>query len=164
MPGFVRSAPRLTHWLLAFLAFGVWGLLLRPYLPLPLGDARAASPQAATFDTLTAQRINIVDANGKLRLIIANSARFPDAEVRGKAYKRSINDAAGLLFFDAKGEGTGSFGSEKLRDYDVADLTFDYTYQPTDGIRMIRIGVDAAGKPSMAMLNHARKVVYRAGQ
>lgn len=222
MSASARSAPRLIHWLLAFLALGVWGLLLRPYLPLPLADARAASPQApATFDTLTAQRINIVDANGKVRLIIANSARFPGVDVRGKVYKRSINDVAGLLFFDAKGGETGGLGLATLGDEDVANMTFDYTYQLTDGIRIvkqesadgarwhagfqifdwrrgpgadestqgvervsladenqnaqlvisdvqgrprIRIGVDAAGSPSMAMLNQEGKVVYRAGQ
>jgi hypothetical protein len=134
-----RSAPRLTQWLLAFLTLGVWGLLVKPYLPLPVAEAKTLSPQApTTFDTLTVQRINVVDASGKTRFVIANSARFPDVEIRGKLYKRSIHDAAGLVFYDVNGQETGGLVLTKLRDEDVANMTFDYTYQLTDGVRIIK--------------------------
>jgi hypothetical protein len=134
-----RPAPRLTQWLLAFLTLGVWGLLVKPYLPLPVAEAKPLSPQApTTFDTLTVQRINVVDANGKTRFIIANSARFPDVEIRGKIYKRSIHDAAGLVFYDVNGQETGGLVLTKLRDEDVANMTFDYTSQLTDGVRIIK--------------------------
>jgi hypothetical protein len=130
---------RLTHLLLAALALGVWGLLLRPHLPFAFADAQALpAPGSATFDTLTVQRINVIDADGKTRLIIANSERFPDVQLRGKVLPRSIHDTAGLLFFDTKGEETGGLALAKLRDEDVANLTFDYTYQATDGIRIIK--------------------------
>lgn len=130
---------RLTQLLLAVLALGVWGLLLRPYLPFALAEAKALpAPQSASFDTLTVQRIDVVDPDGKTRLVIANSARFPDAKVRGKTYPRSIHDTAGLLFFAAKGEETGGLALAKLRDYDQAALIFDYTYQPTDGIYIMK--------------------------
>jgi len=134
----VRS-PRLTQWLLAFLAVGVWVLILKPYLPFPLADAKAATPPASmAFDTLTVQRINVVDANGKPRLVIANSARFPDVEIRGKVYKRSIHDSAGVVYYDGNGQETGGLVTTKLGTDDVTNQTFDYTYQPTDGIRMIK--------------------------
>jgi hypothetical protein len=133
------GSQRVTHWLLGILAVGVWGLLLRPYLPLPFAEAQASSPQrTATFDTLSVQRINIVDANGKPRLIIANSARFPDVEIHGKVYKRSINDPAGLVFYDMNGKESGGLALAKLGSKDMANVTFDYTHQLTDGIRMIK--------------------------
>jgi hypothetical protein len=134
------SPNRLTQFLLAALALGVWGLLLKPTVPFLFSDAQASPKKevSATFDTLTAQRINITDASGKTRLIIANSERFPDPEIRGKVYPRSIHDSAGLLFFDVKGVETGGLGITKLRDDDVANLIFDYTYQLTDGIRMTK--------------------------
>jgi hypothetical protein len=69
-------------------------------------------------------------------LIIANSARLPGAIVHGKEYPRSINDAAGVLFLDTKGEETGGLALSKLRDNYLATLTLDYTYQLTDGIRI----------------------------
>lgn len=101
MTASLRTVPRSTQWLLAFLTLGVWGLLVKPYLPLPAAKAETASAQAlAKFDTLTVQRINVVDANGKTRLIISNSARFPGVEERGKVLERSIHDAAGLVFYD----------------------------------------------------------------
>jgi hypothetical protein len=132
-------SPGLTHWLLAFVAVGVWGLILKPYLPLPLADAKAALPKASTvFDTLTVQRINVVDANGRPRLVIANSTRFPDAEIRGKVYPRSIHDSAGFVYYDVNGQETGGLVLTKLGSDDVANQTFDYTYQATDGIRMIK--------------------------
>ena len=128
---------RLTQLLLALLALGVWVLVLRPYVPSALAETKAPpAPQSATFDTLTVQRINVVDPDGTMRLIIANNARLPGAIIRGKAYPRSINDAAGVLFLDTKGDETGGFVTTKLRDNDVAGFTFDYTYQLTDGIRM----------------------------
>jgi hypothetical protein len=99
---------RLTHLLLAVLALGVWGLLLRAHLPFAFADAQALpAPGSATFDTLTVQRVNVTDADGKARLIIANSERFPDVQLRGKVSPRSIHDTAGLLFFDANGKETG---------------------------------------------------------
>jgi hypothetical protein len=131
------SPQRLTQLLLAVLAIGVWGLLLRPYLPI--ADAATRSPSAtpsATFDTITVQRINVADADGTTRLIIANNARLPGAIIHGKEYPRSINDAAGVLFLDTKGEETGGLALAKLRDNDVANLTLDYTHQLTDGIRI----------------------------
>jgi hypothetical protein len=128
----VNGSSRLTQFLLAALAAGVWGLLLRPYLPA----AQAATEQSAAFDTLNVQRLNIVDPDGTLRLIIANRARLPGAIIRGKTYPRSIDNAAGMVFLDTRGEETGGLVAAKLRDTDVANLTFDYTYQLTDGIRM----------------------------
>jgi hypothetical protein len=133
------SSQRLTQLLLAILAVGVWGLLLRPYVPI--AAAAAKSPPAtpsASYDTITVQRINVADADGTTRLIIANSARLPGAIIHGKEYPRSINDAAGVLFLDAQGRETGGLAFAKLRDNDLANLTFDYTYQPTDGIRILK--------------------------
>ena len=77
MPTSATSPERLTHLLLAVLAFGVWGLLLKPYMPFLFSEAQASPKQeaSATFDTLTVQRSNITDADGGgARLIIANSA------------------------------------------------------------------------------------------
>lgn len=123
--------------LLAILAIGVWGLLLRPYLPIRAASAQpSAAARSATYDTLTVQRINVVDPDGKMRLIIANSARMPGAIRQGKTYPRSIDNAAGLIFLDTRGEETGGVATARLRDNDVTGFIFDCTYQGTDCIRM----------------------------
>jgi hypothetical protein len=128
-----NSSQRLTQALLAILAVGVWGLLLRPYFAT--AAAKSTAPSTA-FDTITVQRINVVDSDGTTRLIIANGARLPGAIIHGKTYPRSIDNAAGMLFLDTKGGETGGLALAKLRDNHVANLTFDYTYQLTDGIRL----------------------------
>jgi hypothetical protein len=126
-----------TQLLIAVLATGVWGSLLQPYLSFATAKASPApAPKSTTFDTITVQRINVTDVDGKTRLIIANSARFPGGIIRGKEYPRSINDSAGLLFLDTKGNETGGLATTKLRDKEVANLSLDYGYQLTDGIKM----------------------------
>jgi hypothetical protein len=138
MPQIVRPSSRLTQALLALLVIGVWGLLLMPYLPFSAAKASSAE-RSATFDTLTVQRINVVDPDGKLRFLIANTRRFPGAIERGREYKqRSINNAAGMLFFDVNGDETGGLATARFSAGDMANMTFDYAYQPTDGIHVIR--------------------------
>jgi hypothetical protein len=131
------STQRPTRVLLAILAIGVWGLLLRPYLPIAAAATReAAATRSATYDTVTVQRINVVDPDGKMRLIIANGARMPGGLVHGKTYPRSIDNAAGLLFLDTNGDETGGLVTAKLHNNDVTNFSFDCTYQITDCIRM----------------------------
>jgi hypothetical protein len=120
------SSQRLTQLLLAILAIGVWGLLVRPYLPIATAAAKSRSATPASFDTITVQRINVADADGTPRLVIANGARLPGAIVHGKEYPRSINDAAGALFLDTKGEETGGIALSKLRDNNVATAAYPH--------------------------------------
>lgn len=125
------QADRTTKVLLGLVGSGLWALATVWVL------SRGLFSPPASFDTLTVQRINVADPDGKIRLVLANSKRFPDVKLRGKTYpnsQRSIHDTAGLVFFDTKGEETGGLVLAKLRDEDLANVTFDYTYQPTDGI------------------------------
>ncbi|MBV8684111.1 MAG: hypothetical protein JO111_14640 [Caulobacteraceae bacterium] len=136
-----RSYPqRAVLVLLALLVVGVWGLLLRSFLLLGRAEAKTApGARSATLDTLTVQRINVVDANGKTRFVIANSDHFPGLIARGKAQaQRSIHAAAGVVFYDENGDEAGGLVLAKLRDENIANMTFDYVYQPTDGVYVIR--------------------------
>lgn len=124
---------RPTHVLLAILAIGVWGLLLRPYLPSAAAATQeSAAARSATYDTLNVQRINIMDPDGKLRLVIANGAQMPGAILHGKTYPRSIDNAAGLVFLDTKGDETGGLVTARMQNDDVTNFNFDCTYQLTD--------------------------------
>jgi hypothetical protein len=114
---------------LLLLVIGVWRVLLL----LWFSRVRSAADGSADkrFGVITAERINIVDADGKPRLVISNPARFPDAVVRGKSHKRSIGDTAGMLFYDVDGTETGGLVTATAEWGRYAALIFDYTTPPT---------------------------------
>jgi hypothetical protein len=130
MSPYGKFTQRSTQMLLVVLAAGVWMLGLRSQSP--------AAAKSVTYDTLTVQRINVVDPDGKMRLVIANGARMPGAIRDGKAYTRSVDNAAGLLFLDTRGNETGGVATAKLGNDDMTSFIFDCTYQITDCIRMTK--------------------------
>lgn len=118
-------------------SLGALMLAAWPYL----NNASSAPTEAtspATFDTISAQRINIVDPDGTLRMAIANRAYPPDVIYRGETYSnRSIDDIAGVIFYESDGDETGGIAMAQLRDNNQRALIFDYTHQLTDGVGMV---------------------------
>lgn len=161
---------RITQVLLALLVIGVWGLLLGRWFAPRVHAATATAPNAGTagdgkqaLDELTVRRINIVDQDGKTRLVIANSDRFPDPVVRGKPVKRSIHTSAGLVFYDGAGNEAGGLATSKnARGNDMVALILDYGYQPTDGVGIVKTE-SADGKSYAAGLTVADRRPYAPG-
>ena len=58
------------------------------------------------FDEINAQRINIVDADGTLRMVISNKDRMHPGVIDGKTIDRP-RPVAGLLFFNDEGDEVG---------------------------------------------------------
>ncbi|MHA7873175.1 MAG: hypothetical protein ACX939_12565, partial [Hyphococcus sp.] len=102
----------------------------------PTADANAGNSNAV-FETISVERINVIDPDGTIRLAIGNRSHPPDAVIRGKVYERSIDDFVGFVFYEADGNETGGMGVAKLRDNKQRMFIFDYTHQITDGIGMI---------------------------
>jgi hypothetical protein len=72
-----------------------------------------AKPQ--NLGEITAERINIVDADGTLRLVISNKERMHPGIIGGKTIKRE-RPYAGLIFFNDQGDEAGGLtlrGREK---------------------------------------------------
>lgn len=90
---------------------------------------RAAS--RTSFKDLEVERLNIVEPDGSLRLVISNRARFPGAIIRGQEFPHeSRRDVAGMLFYnDEKTENGGLiFNGQKKADQKPSaglSLTFD---------------------------------------
>lgn len=84
-------------------AYVVLSLLV--FVVLALSAFRQA-PAPQKFTELTAERINIVDADGTLRLVISNKDRMHPGVIGGKVIQRS-RPVAGLLFFNDKGDEAG---------------------------------------------------------
>ncbi|HTD95467.1 MAG TPA: hypothetical protein VK627_01005 [Edaphobacter sp.] len=74
-----------------------------------------ASPQNATFDQLTVQRLNVVEPDGTTRMVLSNKAQFPGLYYHGKDHARTDRDSAGMIFNNDEGTENGGliFGGYK---------------------------------------------------
>jgi len=68
------------------------------------------SEAPTTFGEINVERINVVEKDGKPRMIIANHERFPDAVMGGKQIKRANGNPGGMLFFNDEGVECGGLG------------------------------------------------------
>jgi hypothetical protein len=78
-----------------------------------------ATPQRPRFTELDVERLNVVDRNGQLVLVLANRDRIPPPVVGGHVFPRQ-NRAPGMIFYNGKGDENGG-------------LTFDSTALPDGG-------------------------------
>lgn len=103
-------------------------------------------PENATFASIDAQRINIREPDGTIRLTISNKASFPGAFVKNKEVKHP-RDMAGFLFFNDEGtEQGGLIYNGRLgkngKPSSGLSLTFD-RYQQDQQMQLL--GVDDEG-------------------
>lgn len=101
----------------------------------------------AKFDELTVGRINVVDANGTLRVVISNKDRMHPGVIDGRAIDRS-RPVAGFLFFNEAGDEVGGLtftgrevnGSPRANagimfDQYKQDQTIGISYSESEGRR-----------------------------
>ena len=68
---------------------------------------RQATPSVAEFDEINAQRINIVEADGRTRLVLSNSERQAQAVFEGRVLLPDRDRPAGMIFFNEVGDEVG---------------------------------------------------------
>lgn len=66
-------------------------------------------PGSAYFKEINAERINIVESDGKIRMVVSNKARQHPGRMDGKDFP-SRERPAGLLFFNDEGDECGGLG------------------------------------------------------
>lgn len=86
------------------------------------------------FDEIDVARINVVEPDGTLRMVISNKFSAPGLIVKGKEYPHPNRKTAGMLFFDDEGTENGGlvFGGMKRKDGKVeysGHLSFDQYMQ-----------------------------------
>jgi hypothetical protein len=104
-----------------------------------------AKPQ--NLGEITAERINIVDADGTLRLVISNKDRMHPGVIDGKVIQRE-RPVAGIIFFNDQGDEAGGLalrGREQdgkrvanagmMFDQLGQDQTIGFDYSEADGLR-----------------------------
>ena len=98
----------------------------------------------ATFDQINVHRINVVEPDGTLRMVISNHAQLPGIIVRGKE-QPFARPQAGMLFYNDEGSENGGliFGGRRNAKGEVVDsggsLSFD-KYGANQVVQLI--GVD----------------------
>jgi hypothetical protein len=83
--------------------------LVTTSLLLILGVAAFAAPRKTRFGEIDVERINIVEPDGKLRLVIANRPRSPGPIARGKPFGYPGGSRPGMIFFNDEESETGGF-------------------------------------------------------
>lgn len=111
--------------------------ILRVYclltVPVLVMLAFAGFVQKSRFGEIDVQRINVVEPDGKIRMVISNKTRAPDAVLGGKTFKRQGGNSAGLIFYNQEGDEDGGLvfsGAARNGRYEAGGaLLFDQYHQ-----------------------------------
>jgi len=108
--------------------------LLTAVVAVALLSGFAGAPGAQRFDEITVQRINLVEPDGTLRMIITDKAHTPGIFLKGVEHLPGFHQSAGLVFFNDEGTENGGliFGGSKDRTGKVSSyghLSFDQYMQ-----------------------------------
>jgi hypothetical protein len=100
---------------------------------------QTSTPPPRNLGEITVERINVVDHNGKLRLVISNRDRMHPGVIDGVTVDRKRSEA-GLLFFNDQGDEVGglTYRGEMIngKPLSLGTFTFDQWKQDqTIGIR-----------------------------
>jgi hypothetical protein len=99
--------------------------ILNTIVLVVLATAAFRQPTPQRFEEITVQRVNVVDADGTLRLVISNKDRMHPGQMDGKLIDRP-RPVAGMLFFNEEGD-------------EVGGLTF--TGREVNGVRQANAGL-----------------------
>lgn len=97
---------------------------------LASGFAQTVAPKKVSFDEIEVHRINVVEPDGTLRLVISNKASFPGIIIKGVERPHPNRSTGGMLFFNDEGTENGGmiWGGSKDKDGKVSNyghLSFD---------------------------------------
>jgi len=112
-------------------ALAVYSAVLSSVLAIVLLNNTAKQPGPTQFNAISAQRIDIVEPNGTLRMVISNRAKLPGVIVKGKEQPKFDRPQAGMIFYNDEGSENGGliFGGRKNEMGQVVDsggsLSFD---------------------------------------
>jgi hypothetical protein len=108
----------------------LWALASTILLVTLSGVALTQARSGGTkFEEISVERVNIVESDGRVRLVLANSSRQADAVIDGRVIVPGNTRAAGMMFFNELGDEVGGLifsGREQNgRPRAMESLTFD---------------------------------------
>jgi hypothetical protein len=107
-----------------------------------LMGARPSNP--TSFDEINVERINILEPDGTLRMVLSNHARLPGIIVRGKE-QTFPRPQAGMLFYNDEGSENGGliFGGHKNAKGEVEDSGGSLSFDKYEANQVVQLaGVD----------------------
>ena len=140
--------PRLVREMRLMRAYA--GALTMAFIALLLVAFKAPDPH---FERLSVERLDIVDADGVARVVLANQQRFPPPMLNGETFKRAVSPA-GLVFYDRKGNEVGGLALTDVEAGKVSALAFDNPNMDAIGL-LTRIGADGEPISSGLQINQA---------
>ena len=78
----------------------IYSITLTLFFGFLLMSGFQSSNSDQKFDEITVERINIVEPDGKLKMVISNQARQHHGIVNGKIIKRDNPRPPGMIFFN----------------------------------------------------------------
>ncbi len=102
----------------------------------------AAAVKTVTFDTMTVHRINVVDREGKLAMVIASHDDEGTPVIHGYAAKRAQGNNAdnGIIFYNQKGDEQGGLIWSSSPDRSESGDTLSFDTANTDQLIQVRDG------------------------
>lgn len=121
------------------------------------------------FKELNVERINIVETNGQLKMVLSNKARQHPGTVDGVTFtERQGQRPAGMIFFGENGNEIGGFVFEGTKDGQGGSLTFDklrsdqtvqFTHQEgADGNYFAGLKMNDQNLPMMDLVNKQKEI------
>src|SRR5690349_17816160 len=105
----------------------------------------AKSAKTQTFDEIQVHRINIVEPDGTLRMVISNRDQLPGVIVKGKESKPFDRPEAGMIFYNDEGSENGGliFGGHRNEQGEIVDSGGSLSFDKYSGKQIVQIaGVD----------------------
>jgi len=98
----------------------------------------------SVFDEINVHRINVVEPDGTLRMVISDHAKLPGIIVRGKEQPFS-RPQAGMIFYNDEGSENGGliFGGRRNNKGDIVDSGGSLSFDKYDANQIVQLlGVD----------------------
>jgi len=105
----------------------------------------AAGGGNVRFDQIEVHRINVVEPDGTLRMVLSNKDKLPGVIIRGKEEHQEDRPYAGILFYNNEGSENGGlvFGGHKNAKGEVVDSGGSLSFDKYDASQVIQLaGVD----------------------
>jgi hypothetical protein len=122
----------------------IYSAALTVVVAITLLCAFAAQKKPPVFDEINVRRINIVEPDGTLRMVISDHAKLPGIIVRGKE-QPFPRPQAGMIFYNDEGSENGGliFGGHRNEKGEVVDSGGSLSFDKYDANQIVQLlGVD----------------------